>query len=512
MALSLWPVAESVKAATWYSRTVLGPPPISGIWLLATHSVHIVSSDARPWTPMARSRSRSPASAPPSHAAAGPGSLTDAQRLGLMAASAALLAWPGVPGGTPSAAFPYLYLATLQHALRGAALEARPVLALWLMTFAAMLFGLRGFLPVSGPGYVALTAVLTFFPILPLVLEAAIANKLWGGVRAGPAVWCAVANTEGAITHRVRVHRGGGGSSSMHSACAPPLLSTLLLPCVCVAVDFVWTSGMLYGSYGLFAYSQYGLLPLMQVASVFGIYGVSFVISWSASLVCWLLCTPQPAGALRRGVRTLATLWATVLLFGGARLSLLAPPAGAQVVHVAALSAVSDARTPRPHLSFVTLYVLPPNGPYPGRIRGDRGGGSCGRKQPPTPQLTDRGCVRAACALRPSPAQHAGHPQHAAAPSPRFVALPAPPLRPRPRPRPSCLSAFARLLPRLSIKRHVRRRRNRQDGARPLRWLDRVAACAGALRGGPCVGAQGAADWCGGTALRAPSPAHPPGL
>ena len=60
---------------------------------------------------------------------------------------------------------------------------------------------------------------------------------------------------------------------------------TLVFPIAMTAVDFFSSSGSPFGSFGAIAYSQSGFTPIMQIASVTGLWGISFVISWSASLV-----------------------------------------------------------------------------------------------------------------------------------------------------------------------------------------------------------------------------------
>jgi apolipoprotein N-acyltransferase len=58
----------------------------------------------------------------------------------------------------------------------------------------------------------------------------------------------------------------------------PLLASTLVFPLTWVSLEFL--SGYLpaKGSWGDAAYTQYGNLPLMQLASVTGIFGITFLI------------------------------------------------------------------------------------------------------------------------------------------------------------------------------------------------------------------------------------------
>lgn len=64
--------------------------------------------------------------------------------------------------------------------------------------------------------------------------------------------------------------------------------STLMLfvfPIAATALDFFQASGSPFGSFGAVAYSQRGFLPVMQIASVTGLWGITFVMSLFASLV-----------------------------------------------------------------------------------------------------------------------------------------------------------------------------------------------------------------------------------
>lgn len=60
---------------------------------------------------------------------------------------------------------------------------------------------------------------------------------------------------------------------------------TLVYPIAYTAVDFFSSSGSPFGTFGAVAYSQRDLLPIMQIASVTGLWGITFIIGWFASLV-----------------------------------------------------------------------------------------------------------------------------------------------------------------------------------------------------------------------------------
>lgn len=58
-----------------------------------------------------------------------------------------------------------------------------------------------------------------------------------------------------------------------------------IFPIAATALDFFQASGSPFGTFGASAYSQRGFLPAMQIASVVGIWGITFVMSLFASLI-----------------------------------------------------------------------------------------------------------------------------------------------------------------------------------------------------------------------------------
>ncbi|TME00811.1 MAG: nitrilase [Chloroflexi bacterium] len=114
------------------------------------------------------------------------------------------------------------------------------------------------------------------------------------------------------------------------------LLATLVFPS---AMTTIWyLSGLLnpYGTTANPAYTQFGNLPLLQLVSVTGLWGIVFVMSWLASLVNWAWERGFAWPRVRGGAVLYASLLALVLLFGGARLALF--PAQGSTVRVAGIT------------------------------------------------------------------------------------------------------------------------------------------------------------------------------
>jgi apolipoprotein N-acyltransferase len=114
------------------------------------------------------------------------------------------------------------------------------------------------------------------------------------------------------------------------------LLGTLVFP---LAMTTVWYLNALvnpYATWGNPAYTQYGNLPLLQLLSVTGLWGIILLMSWLASVVNWAWERGFAWPRVRGGVALYASLLALVLLFGGARLALFPPQAS--TVRVAGIS------------------------------------------------------------------------------------------------------------------------------------------------------------------------------
>ena len=116
------------------------------------------------------------------------------------------------------------------------------------------------------------------------------------------------------------------------------LPGTLVFP---LAVTAVWYLLALISSEGTMlnpAYTQYGDLPLMQLVSVTGLWGIVFLMSWLASLVNWAWEQGFAWPKVRPGLLLYGVLLALVLAGGGARLAFFAPQGA--TVRVAGVTAL----------------------------------------------------------------------------------------------------------------------------------------------------------------------------
>jgi apolipoprotein N-acyltransferase len=119
---------------------------------------------------------------------------------------------------------------------------------------------------------------------------------------------------------------------------------TLVFPLTIVTLD--WLLGLSpVGSGFALAYSQYGNLPLMQLAALTGLWGVSFLVAWAAPVLndAWERAGDGRAAGRRLGLLggvllpVLLIVLLAVLLWGGLRLAFAPDPT--PTVRVAMLAA-----------------------------------------------------------------------------------------------------------------------------------------------------------------------------
>lgn len=84
------------------------------------------------------------------------------------------------------------------------------------------------------------------------------------------------------------------------------------------------------------AYTQYENLTLLQILSITGIYGVTFLIFWFAAVCNWMWERGFAWSEVRRGALAFVAVVLAVLAFGGARLEFFRPQAS--TVRVASLT------------------------------------------------------------------------------------------------------------------------------------------------------------------------------
>ncbi|WP_304509997.1 nitrilase-related carbon-nitrogen hydrolase, partial [Anaerotignum sp.] len=101
-------------------------------------------------------------------------------------------------------------------------------------------------------------------------------------------------------------------------------VATLVFPCSWTALEYIKSLGN--GSWGSLAYTQYGNLPLMQLVSITGIWGLAFLITWFASVVNFAWEQQFSWLKIRKVVSIYSLIFLFVFLYGYSRLASSAEP------------------------------------------------------------------------------------------------------------------------------------------------------------------------------------------
>ncbi|MCC7054510.1 MAG: hypothetical protein IT355_14670 [Gemmatimonadaceae bacterium] len=102
-----------------------------------------------------------------------------------------------------------------------------------------------------------------------------------------------------------------------HASVVPGMLA---LPLLWTAVDTVMAHALPDGNWNSYAYTQVGMLPLLQVTSILGVPGLLFVLTLVPSAIAFvLLHGRRPRGTVRACIAVMLTL-AVTMAFGAARL------------------------------------------------------------------------------------------------------------------------------------------------------------------------------------------------
>jgi len=133
---------------------------------------------------------------------------------------------------------------------------------------------------------------------------------------------------------------------------APRLSSfaaTLIFPLAATAWEFLNLTNSPLGSFGAAAYANYDNLPLMQLASLTGIWGITFLMHWFATTVNWSWGRAFEPKLIWRGVALYVAIFVLVLAYGNARLLFATQPT--QSVRMAGITIA-----PKPLAELIPLY------------------------------------------------------------------------------------------------------------------------------------------------------------
>ena len=99
-----------------------------------------------------------------------------------------------------------------------------------------------------------------------------------------------------------------------------PFIASLIFPLAVTAIEYFSMTGGPLGSFGAQAYTQYDFLVFAQLASLTGMWGITFLVSWFASLVNWAWERGFQWQQVKSGAIPYAVIMLLVCVYGSVRL------------------------------------------------------------------------------------------------------------------------------------------------------------------------------------------------
>ena len=99
-------------------------------------------------------------------------------------------------------------------------------------------------------------------------------------------------------------------------------VSTLIFPLLYTSFDFLLNLFNPFGTLGILGYSQFDFLTFSQLASITGMWGLTFMITWFGSVVYWFLENKSPKEQIKHGITIYLSLFILILVYGSIRLNI----------------------------------------------------------------------------------------------------------------------------------------------------------------------------------------------
>jgi apolipoprotein N-acyltransferase len=96
--------------------------------------------------------------------------------------------------------------------------------------------------------------------------------------------------------------------------------STLVFPAAWVSMEYLVSRISPLSTFGMIGYTQYGNLPLMQIVSITGIWGLSFMVIWFSSVINWAWEQEFRFELVKKGFAVYVAINLAILLYGEFRL------------------------------------------------------------------------------------------------------------------------------------------------------------------------------------------------
>lgn len=100
-------------------------------------------------------------------------------------------------------------------------------------------------------------------------------------------------------------------------------LSTFIYPLSVVIIEYILSFINPTASWGAVAYTQHNNIVLLQLLSITGIYGIAFVVGWTASMINWVWENRKNWNQTKKGFYSYVTIMIIIALFGSIRVYFL---------------------------------------------------------------------------------------------------------------------------------------------------------------------------------------------
>ncbi len=117
-----------------------------------------------------------------------------------------------------------------------------------------------------------------------------------------------------------------------------PFYTSLIFPAFVVLFEYFST--VMIGSWGIIAHTQYPLKPLVQMVSVSGLFGLSFLVSWFGAVINRILENKKNKQVTRKTALIYVVVFSAIIILGTVRFT--SPIKSSKSVKVAAINGETD--------------------------------------------------------------------------------------------------------------------------------------------------------------------------
>lgn len=173
----------------------------------------------------------------------------------------------------------------------------RALIPVWLLSFATSFVVLREILPAPLSEYLLMVFVFWFFgPSFAYMADRLLVSRL---------------------------QRNG----------SPSFLATLVFPLAVISLEYIGAMFIPIGAINSQAYHQYSNLVMVQLLSITGIWGITFLVNWLGPIANWVWERSFEWKEIRRGAALYIGILLLAIIFGGARLAFASQPSNTVRLH-----------------------------------------------------------------------------------------------------------------------------------------------------------------------------------